>query len=437
MTTHTKPDRVTDYLEQLRPYLADLDGAERAEILDELAANLAEVAAETDDPLERVVGPPSDYVAAFRDSAGLTGHGSPPTRGHAVADAARAAAGHLRGSAWWSRATQLGTLLHPAWWTARGAVIAVLVASQLTGRSLAQQLPIPFGANPFGVAWLVACIAASVWIGQQTVAATQPLERRRRAPLFVLNVVAAVGLLMVFSAADSYRSQAYWEAYDAAARDLPDQGAVVADGFPFLSLPYGEPVTNIYPYDLEGRALDDVLLYDGAGNPIELFPPGEQPFPDIETDFQRGPDGTPMTNLYPLDQYIVDDGVNGAVRRPRPTPEPALPGPSSQRAGDPAPEAEDIPDVVGLTRDDATAQLEAAGLAVEVREVDAEPEEVGVVVAQHPPSGDADDSGSVSETGDGRSLVTIDVGRLTRESASPPTTPPPSGEATTAHPTDS
>lgn len=430
MTTDTKSDRVADYLELLRPYLADLDGAERADILDELAANLAEVAAETDEPLERVVGPPSDYVAAFRDSAGLTGHGAESTRGHALGNAARGASERIRESAWWSRATQLGTLLRPAWWTARGAVIAVIVASQLTGESVAQQLPIPFGSNPIGGAWLLACIAASIWLGQRTVEAIDPLETRRRGAVFALNAVAAVGLLMVFAAADTYRSQAYWEAYAAAERDLAEGGSVQDDGAPFLSLPYGEPVTNIYPYDLQGRALDDVLLYDGAGNPIELFPPGEQPFPDIETDFQRGPDGSPMTNLYPLDQYIVEEGLNGPVRRLRPTPEPALPDPLTRPLADSAPDAQRIPDVLGLDRDDATAQLEADGLVVAVREVNADPDEEGVVVAQHPPPGEPEDSRRATPSGDGRTVVVIDVGIASSES----TTPGPTQKSTSARP---
>jgi hypothetical protein len=32
----------------------------------------------------------------------------------------------------------------------------------------------------------------------------------------------------------------------------------------------GAPVQNIYPYSLDGKLLHDVLLYDGAGNPIEI-----------------------------------------------------------------------------------------------------------------------------------------------------------------------
>jgi hypothetical protein len=32
----------------------------------------------------------------------------------------------------------------------------------------------------------------------------------------------------------------------------------------------GTPVRNIYPYSLDGKLLHDVLLYDGAGAPIEI-----------------------------------------------------------------------------------------------------------------------------------------------------------------------
>jgi hypothetical protein len=32
----------------------------------------------------------------------------------------------------------------------------------------------------------------------------------------------------------------------------------------------GSPIQNIYPYSLDGKLLHDVLLYDGAGAPIEI-----------------------------------------------------------------------------------------------------------------------------------------------------------------------
>jgi hypothetical protein len=72
-----------------------------------------------------VLGPPAEYVAAYRASAGLE-HGHPQRTGRL-----RGLASTVRAQRWWSRVSALAVLLQPAWWTLRGAALAALLGGVL------------------------------------------------------------------------------------------------------------------------------------------------------------------------------------------------------------------------------------------------------------------------------------------------------------------
>ena len=80
-----------DYLQALERELADLAPDERADLLEEVEASLLEL---DDDPVARL-GPPAQFAAELRESAGLPPV-APPVQQRAAPAAARAAAGPAR-----------------------------------------------------------------------------------------------------------------------------------------------------------------------------------------------------------------------------------------------------------------------------------------------------------------------------------------------------
>lgn len=66
MTDRSHLDDAARYADAVRAALADLGDEERAALLDDLEAHLAEVAAESDAPLTERLGPPDRYAAELR-----------------------------------------------------------------------------------------------------------------------------------------------------------------------------------------------------------------------------------------------------------------------------------------------------------------------------------------------------------------------------------
>jgi hypothetical protein len=313
MEQSIQTDRVADYLAELRPYLDDLDPSERAEVLDELADALREVAAEDDRPLREVLGPPADYVAAYRASAGLERREPQPSgRLRTLTETMR---NTVRTQPWWPHVLPLARLLRPAWWTLRGAVLAVLLGGALGIFRPSQVMSF------LGLLCVTGAVAASLAIGSG-----QQMTRGWRRVLAGANVIAVFAALTIASDVTAVRDEGWGAGYDAAIRD-----ELNASGFGAgqLMLPDGELVTNIYPYTRDGEPLRDVLLLDGAGQPLTLVPdsadvlsPGE----DIETRYERDADGHVIANLYPLQQYTVENDDKGLPRRrPRTAPTIVLP----------------------------------------------------------------------------------------------------------------
>lgn len=183
MEQTTRTDRRDAYLAALVPYLDDLDTVERTEVLEELAAALDETAAEHDESLVDVLGPPASYVAAYRASAGLGPH-VPATPSRRRALRARLSR-WLRSQPWWPQVVALGQLLRPSWWTLRGAALAA-VAGVVLG--LFDDLLAAFTLP--GAIVTVVGVALSMAAGPGRAS-----PRSRRLAHRVLNVVAVLAVL--------------------------------------------------------------------------------------------------------------------------------------------------------------------------------------------------------------------------------------------------
>jgi hypothetical protein len=200
MTATDEPTPVQRYLEQVRAELADLPTDDQSDLLEEVEGHLADVAAETEAPLEVRLGSPAVYAAELRAAAGL------PARADADDEFSRRMAARLA-------ASRLGQVvrrdvdrlnsssayrglrsflpeLRPAWWVLR-AWAALQVLAALTSHDPGWHLVPNVGDHPaLGVALLIPAVIASVRIGRQPPSWT----RRRLLPL--ANAALAVGALV-------------------------------------------------------------------------------------------------------------------------------------------------------------------------------------------------------------------------------------------------
>lgn len=284
------------YLDGVAAALADLPEDDRADLLDELATHLDEIAAEGTSPLESRLGTPADYAAELRASAGLPAR----SRGRAGAAVLARARAVLDGP-WVLAARELLVSLAPAWWVLRawvaGAGIAHLTTSSPWDYSL---LVVPGGI--FGFWGTLVAIVVSVQIGRGRLVPSGPGWRRA---VTALNIFAALALLPVLSSLSDASREARFYGNEMATQyveQVPTQGVYAA----------GNQVWNVYAYDAAGQMLRDVRLYDQDGNPISLglsFDPTKQQSFDAS--------GQRVDNAYP---YRYLDPATGAVTDPEAAP---------------------------------------------------------------------------------------------------------------------
>lgn len=292
MTTTTAGE-VTRYLDEVRALLGDLPEDERNELLDDLAVHLREVAAETEEPLERAVGSPAAFVSELRSSAGLvSGH---RLAGHGPVAAARevlvggrrlvAESGPYR----WTRA--LLPELVPGWWVLRG-YLAVVVLSVMGGDHHFPHFPVPalLGSALVGLAATAVAVFASVSLGRRHHGEPRPRW------VILVDALVVIGTLLAAGVVRQHVGPQY----------VFSEAAPMAAGG--VSHPDGTQITNLFPYDLDGRLLDGVLLYDQDGRPVTV---GDgDPYSDsglpLETDYRLDANGAEIPNLYPLDQRIQE-----------------------------------------------------------------------------------------------------------------------------------
>jgi hypothetical protein len=307
VTATVVPSEVAAYLAAIRDALGDLGPEERDDLMAEVEASLIETAEEDDRPIAARLGPPDEFAAELRASAGLPPAGpappspAPPSLVASLRAAFVGVAAHPR----IQRLRRPLAELAPIWWLAR-AYVAVILLGALFGAHWSSSHPaVPrVGSGRFAALLLVAAVVGSIALG---------LRERHRRParrsLVVLNVIlalvavpAGVHLLSVATSPSPI--------------DVVPI-AIASPSPPGLSNA-GVPVRNIYAYSRDGRLLHDVLLYDGTGQPLDVVPGDKDPLRQVLT----APGGQPIFNSFPIRYF---DPGTGRVTNPNAAPPPVGP----------------------------------------------------------------------------------------------------------------
>ena len=279
------------YLAGVAEGLSDLSEEDREEVIQDLEAHLAEL---EDHQVVSTLGAAALFVDEFRHSAGL----DTPGRKRRYARLRRARAGIEERSARLAEVVQWSRF-RPAWIWIRGWLL-VTVWGMLYYTETFERFPIPRfgGSNLTGVVLAAIATGGSVWLDQG-----RPTSRRQTASA-LFSVVAAVGLL-----ASLFNPIHNW--------------ADEQSGDPMLYIDRltganGEPVENIFAYDLDGNPVE-VLLFDARGRPLRTLP--EHVYEEAVYDpnresfdfgyglvaFERDQLGRIVPNLYPLDLSTYDE----------------------------------------------------------------------------------------------------------------------------------
>ena len=269
------PDEVQSYLSSVREALADLPTEERDDLLAEVEASLADAASEGDRPLTARLGPPHEFAAELRSSAGLHA-GTAPARSTRLADLVD----DLRHNPNAQRAWELVTQLAPIWWVARG-YLAVGLYAVLADLTWAVTYPVPRigGSAEAGLGVILLAVVASVWLGLATRKASSTVRRL----VVAGNVLLLVAVPFVL---DRVQDRAAAAPVSVVVADVPND-----------LLFNGQRVENIYPYTREGKLLHDVLLYDAFGQPLTIS--GTDPL----RRYLKTPGGRTIFNSFPIRHY--------------------------------------------------------------------------------------------------------------------------------------
>jgi hypothetical protein len=288
--TTAVPPEVSEYLAAVRAALDDLPTTERDDLLAEVEPSLLDAASETGGNVSARLGPPEDFAAELRAAAGLQLPPRQAEEGPRLLLAARRLARD-------PRVRELRRLA-PIWWVARGYLVVAAIALVVgAGWSLRYFLVPHLGTAWLGVLAIAAAAALSIWIGLRTPRATR---------LVVLGNLALLGLAIpVFSHFQH--------------RQLPVRVVALTLYQPTRGLTYnGSPVGNIYPFSRQGRLLHDVLLYTGAGTPLDA--PGAAI--DPQRRVLRTTSGKQIFNAYPIRYF---DPGTGEVAHPGAAPQVRIP----------------------------------------------------------------------------------------------------------------
>jgi hypothetical protein len=294
------------YLKEVAPHLAGLPAEERADLLDDLAQHLREIAAEPGPPLVERLGSPQAYAAELLASAGVV-----PVRRPGVPLVARAAdlVDRARTSSLGEEYVRLlSPVLRPAWWVFRAYLAVSVLAALLGESSSAFPLPKLAGNTAIGLLAVVAAIPLSVRLGQS--------DRRGGARLVLLGANVALALYGISVVTGSGPAEVQY---------METSGPATAADWGCLATASGEPITNIYAYDADGRLLDPVLLYDQDGQPIDnLCPQVDGRGRRLATEYRQDVNGAPVINAFPRRQTATAEPGPGRPGAPVPVRPPAV-----------------------------------------------------------------------------------------------------------------
>lgn len=251
MTTPTTPmptpsvrSDVAAFVAAVRAQLDDLSSEEVTELTGGLEADLTDELADAGQTPHERYGDPVEYARELRSAAGLPprGRGRPglPTRfASLLAD--------VQAQPWWPAVRDFFVALRPVWWVLRAWILVEAFLGIFLGHSGGL-----FVGDEVGFLLVLAAIVVSVEVGRRL----HTFGRRQRTTTTVVNVLAVLALLPVL-----------WQT---TASSGYDAGSGYVDQTP-PGLSYnGAAVSNVFPYDAQGRPLEGVQLYDQQGQALEI-----------------------------------------------------------------------------------------------------------------------------------------------------------------------
>jgi HAAS domain-containing protein len=280
MTTTTGlPPELEAYLAAVRATLADLAPEERDDLLGEVQAALLEAAGEGDGPIAARLGPPEEFAAELRASAGLD---PAPPPGPAQ-DGRRDWRADLRRVA--DALRRAGRELAPIWWVGRAYILVAGLAVAGTFEWSFRQPALPRISNT-ATTIVVLALAALLSVGVGLlVRRAGPAVRAVSAAFDVLILLLAIPVISHIVDAQPYQ-------LPPAIIEVP---AAPPEGLSF----YGAPVTNVYAYDRDGNPLYDVRLYDQNGAPLDVYEAAKDPLRRAVFDER----GVLLLNAFPIRFY--------------------------------------------------------------------------------------------------------------------------------------
>ena len=299
------PPDVVEYLAAVRAALADLPPGERDDLLAEVEPSLVEASIDSAGSIAARLGPPEVFAAELRSAAGFHDAAVEPERTPRLRDAGVAALRRIGAHPGVAATRGIAYDLAPIWWLARAYVLVVSLVA-LGEDSFSPSYPfVPVvGTALTGLGVVALAMAASVAIGLY---GRRHGDRYRRISR-VANLTLAVAAIPVVAHLTDLRHGVV-HLHQPVVAQAPPPGLVYD----------GTPVDNIYPYSREGRLLHDVLLYDGAGRPIDIragaVDPGRRV---LRTTTNRG-----IFNSFPIRYYepgtrrVARPDAGPPVRPPR------------------------------------------------------------------------------------------------------------------------
>jgi hypothetical protein len=252
--TNGRAEEIARYVDAVREELADLPASARDELLEDLPAHLAEVAAEDPAPLRDRLGAPTAYAAELRAAAELTVDEERrplaarlAARWERTRERLRRLDGRTGPLVGYERFSDFARLLVPAWWVLRGYLAAMFVATLLYG-SPTGLLPRLGSSTLAGVLMLVGFVVGSIWLAHRT----PGLSRWPRRAVHLASALLVLGGIAGFASLDASR----WGWPDAQVNYVYDS-------------PY-DNVRDVYIVDENGQLLTNVQLLDQDGRPIEI-----------------------------------------------------------------------------------------------------------------------------------------------------------------------
>lgn len=337
MMTAALLGHVTAYAARVRSHLSDLPADQVDDLTDGLEADLAEALADPDGrpvtgetptvvvgadgapgsailDLVARFGPPDVYADELRSAAGLP---SPeltearalgPTRGEELLAWWRGKQQGLTAHPSWPAVRSFALAVRPAWWVARGWVLFGIL---FTVNSQDGTVVAPSNL----VEWVV--LLGLVWLSVEYGRSRWDLPRPVRTVAVGVSVLAALFLIPgIGSAAGAGSDVTYVEA----------NVGPVADGV-YID---GRPVTNLFVYDADGKAVDRAQILDNRGRPVMIsdsdgvYLQGEGTtlywMPSLDVDGRQVPNAYPLPTFREAGGWSVDQIPDARERATIPPP---------------------------------------------------------------------------------------------------------------------